>query len=262
MKRSALITALCCVCTLGVHAQYTVSTIPNPRNENAVAFVANPDSILSQGDADEIQAIAERLNAATEVELVTVVLNSIGEADAFDFSLDLFNTWGIGDKEQNRGVMIFFALESRDIRIVTGGGIEGVLPDATCNTIVYDSIIPWLSAGDYGYGLTKGAQTIEEMLTTDAAKAELLLGYHAKQPNAGPWNFLAIIALFIALIAGWKMYRQKHPAPIRDHNDSDSSSNHHSSWGGWSGGGFSGGGFSGGSFGGGVSFGGGAGGKF
>lgn len=264
MKRYIILIIAYCIGIFDLHAQYTVSSVPNPRDIDATAFVANPNAILSNEDANQLQEIAARLHTATEAELVTVVLGNIGEADAFDFSLELFNTWGIGDKEKNTGILIFFALESRDIRIVTGGGVEGLLTDAVCSEIVNGIMIPLLREGNYGEGLIAGAKGIEQVLSTDAAKAELLLGYHPKPVTETPWSIFSVISLIIAAIAAWKKYREKHPAkyhPSDFGNDSPSQHSHGGFYGGVHGGGF-GGGFHGGSFGGGVSFGGGAGGKF
>ena len=131
---SLLLVAVFC---LSLHATvYTPSTVPHPRRMDAKAFVSNPDAILSVSETAAIQRVAQQLNQVTGVELVTVVLSDIGDADAFEFSIELFNRWGIGDREKKNGVLVFFALQSRDIRIITGGGMEGLLPDATCSCLV------------------------------------------------------------------------------------------------------------------------------
>ena len=195
---SLLIVAVCCLSVQAV--VYTPSTVPHPRRMDATAFVSNPDAILSISEVAAIQRVAQQLNQATGVELVTVVLNDIGDADAFIFSLELFNRWGIGDREKKNGVLVFFALQSRDIRITTGGGMEGILPDATCSRIIHNEMIPLLSDGRYGAGLLAGNRAIATRLTDQHALEELLLGYQRRPVSESPWQELSILSLLVALI--------------------------------------------------------------
>ena len=188
-----------CLCAVSVQAQYTVNTVPNPRHTDAEAYVANPDGILSADCVNVLNKISRMLYEQTEVELVTVVLSSIGYEDVFDFSLELFNTWGIGSKEKNLGVLMLIAMESHDIRIVTGGGVEGLLPDATCADIIYDEMIPAFREDNPERGILRGASAIYEHLTNDAAKAELVLGWKPEPVSESPYKGLSIISLLVML---------------------------------------------------------------
>lgn len=298
MRRFVFLSFLSALFLLPLQAvTYTPQTVPNPRVTDASAYVANPDGILTAEQVRAIEQVAQQLYQTTGVEMVTVALGNIGYEDAFDFSVALFNQWGIGRKGDNTGLLIFFALQSRDIRITTGGGLEGLLPDAVCERILQEDIIPLLRDGQYGEGLLVGNQAVAKRLTSDKALAELLLGYRPKPVTEQPWSAFAFGALLVALIAllrfwlsprcprckkkGIKRTSQiivpatyiaagqgvRHcSCPACGHKwdvpftipKLYRSAGYSSS----SGGGFRGGSFGGGSFGGGVSFGGGAGGKF
>ena len=296
MKR--FVSILFLLSSLALWAYDKPSDIPNPRHTDAHAFVSNPDGILSRDEVARITEIASRCEAISKVELVTVVVDDIGYNDAFDFSLALFNHWGIGNRETNSGVLIFLARQSRDIRIVTGGGVEGLLPDADCKYIIENDMIPLLSRDRYGEGLLAGNKAIFETLTTDAAQAELLLGYKAKPVTTEPWSTFAIFCL-VFIVFLWVHYSMQPKCPkcrqrdVKKHNETLRAATYaaaglgmthyvcnccgntwnqsytisrlvRSSMSGYGGGGSfrGGGGFSSGSFGGGMSFGGGAGGKF
>ena len=64
-----------------------------------------------------------------------VAVGSIGEQDLESFSNELFARWGIGQKENNNGVLVLFVLDQRKIRFEVGYGMEGILPDAVCKRI-------------------------------------------------------------------------------------------------------------------------------
>ena len=167
-----LLTALFCVLT--VSAQYTPQTVPSPKDQGQEFYVANPDTLLNDSDVVFLNRCARMLDEATHVELCVVALRSIGDADAFDFSYELFQTWGIGRQGQNTGVLILFVLDSHDIRIMTGTGIEGILTDARCSQIIREDMTPAFREGNYGEGLCLGALRIYEICTDGSAPEELL----------------------------------------------------------------------------------------
>lgn len=160
--------------TMVQSAEYTPSTVPDPKKEGQQYYVSNPDAILSDSDVVFLNRCAARLEAQTQVELCVVALGSIGEVDCFDFCYELFQRWGIGGKNKNTGVLVCFVLDSHDIRIMTGTGIEGVLTDARCASIIRTEMVPSFKAGRYGEGLCLGALAIYEECTDGEAPEELL----------------------------------------------------------------------------------------
>jgi len=158
--------------TMAHAIEYTPATVPDPKINGQDFYVANPDAIIADSDVVFLNKCAASLQKQTDVELCVVALSSIGDADCFEFCYELFQRWGIGGKGKNTGVLMFFALESHDFRIMTGTGIEGVLTDAECSRI-YHSLIPIFRDGDYGGGLCIGAMKIYEVCTDGEAPEEL-----------------------------------------------------------------------------------------
>ena len=155
-------------------AVYTPASVPNPKTQGQAFYVANPDAILPDSSVIWLNTCAARLESATRVELCVVALESIGESEAFDFAYELFQRWGLGREGQNTGVLMLFVLDSHDIRIMTGVGIESVLTDAQCSKIIHDDMIPAFRAEHYGDGLCLGALRIYELCTDGEAPEELL----------------------------------------------------------------------------------------
>ena len=153
---------------------YTPAEVPNPKTEGQQHYVSNPDDILADSSVIWLNTCASMLESKTNVELCVVALESIDDADAFDFAYELFQRWGIGRKGQNTGVLILFVLDSHDLRIMTGTGIEGVLTDAKCSQIMHDDMFPAFRNGDYDAGICLGALDIYETCTNGDAPEELL----------------------------------------------------------------------------------------
>ncbi|MBO4250542.1 MAG: TPM domain-containing protein [Paludibacteraceae bacterium] len=162
-------------CSALVYAgEYTPSTVPNPKLAGQEFYVSNPDSIMTENDVNNFNYLARELEDSTKVELCAVALESIGEMDCFDFAYELFQRWGIGGKNKNTGVLILFVLDSHDIRIMTGTGIEGVLTDAICANIIQKYMVPCFRSGLYGSGICMGGLAIYEECTGGEAPEELV----------------------------------------------------------------------------------------
>lgn len=199
MRRYLINIILLVACTSVWATSYMPSSVPNPRDWDRYAYVANPDGILTSSEVASISQVARKIDEMVGVEVVTVVLDDISGQDAFTFAFQLFNLWGIGNKETNQGVLILFALSSRDIHITTGGGMEGLLPDARCSAILNDEMIPLLREGNYGEGLLAGNKAIGRLVTSPEAQAELLLGYRAKPVTESPWVGFSFVSLLVAV---------------------------------------------------------------
>ena len=59
---------------------------------------------------------------------------------------------------------ILLVESEREIRFVTGYGLEGVLPDAICKRIQTQRMLPYFRRGDYDGGMTAGMEAIRATL--------------------------------------------------------------------------------------------------
>ena len=64
----------------------------------------------------------------------------------------MYQAWGIGKKGEDKGVLIFLAAKERQVRIETGYGVEGIIPDGLAGEILDRYAIPYFKQGDYGRG--------------------------------------------------------------------------------------------------------------
>lgn len=153
---------------------YRPKDVPDPKQGGQWEYVSNPDGIIGGDDVAYLNKCARMLEEKTKAEMAVVAVQSIGSQDMFDFTYRLFQLWGVGKEGKNTGVLICFVLDSHDIRIMTGQGIEGVLPDAVCKRIIDEDMIPSFREGKYGEGLCLGALRIYEKCTSGDAPEELL----------------------------------------------------------------------------------------
>lgn len=231
----------------------------------------NPPRLVSDlagfMSSQEQAALEQKLVAysdSTSNEIAIVTVQSIGQYDIADYTVQLYNKWKIGGKKNNNGLLILAAKDERKIWITSGYGLEGALPDGLIGQIIRDEIEPNFKRADFYAGFEAGTNALME-----AARGEYTAEpkkKHEKGGGIGTGIFIVIVILiFLAASrggggggggllnsAGWiaaSMLSNRHSG---------------SGWGGgsggWGGGSSGGGGFGG--FGGGSSGGGGAGGSW
>lgn len=151
---------------------YRVDEIPNVQRADAGRFVSNPDGILSAEAVARLDRLCDSLRRAGTAETAVVAVREIDGDDLFEFAHALFTAWGVGRAERNDGLGILLVEGRREVRFVTGDGLEGVLPDAVCKRIQLNDMIPYFRRGDYGGGMVAGLEAVARRLSDADAAAE------------------------------------------------------------------------------------------
>jgi len=139
---------------------------------------------------------------------------SIGENGDYNmYANGLYQAWGIGKKGEDKGVLIFLTVKERKIRIETGYGVEGILPDGRVGEILDQYVVPFLKEGHYGKGLYNAMYACSAYIAKDAnvqiTGASLPYSTPAKL-NKRKIGLLEIIIFFIvaAILLGTRTGRE------------------------------------------------------
>ncbi len=188
-------------------ATYTVNSVPNVQIADSTRFVSNPDGILSEDAEERANGILRQLRQNTSAEVVCVAVDDT-DTDIDDFATDLFRTWGIGKKDKNNGVLLLIVMDQRKVVIRTGTGIEGLLPDGLCGSIIRANITPRFREGDYDGGTLGALADISGILSTPEAREEIMSKY-ANNESADGGNFdifgfyITLCGVIAAICLGW-----------------------------------------------------------
>ncbi len=124
-------------------------------------FLVNDfDNTLTIDQHEVLEAKLVAFDDSTSTQIAVVIIPSLNENDIDDYSVKLFREWGIGTKKNNNGVLLLIAKQDHRLRITTGYGVEGALPDITCKEIIDDIIVPQLKGEDYYKGIDAGTDAI------------------------------------------------------------------------------------------------------
>lgn len=122
--------------------------------------VVDQANILTDQQEQQLTSKLAAHEKKTSNQVVVVTLPSLQGYDIADYGYQLGRHWKIGQKNLDNGVLLIVAPNERKVRIETGYGLEGVLPDVLANQIIQDQILPHFRNGDFAGGIEAGTQAI------------------------------------------------------------------------------------------------------
>lgn len=141
---------------------FSQSEIPDvPKKQTSLYDNAG---ILSSNEQKALERKLIRYSDSTSTQIVIVTLQNIGGNDIALFGAELGEKWGIGQADEDNGVLILVAIDERKVTIQTGGGMEHLLTDALSSRIIRNIITPNFKQGDYYSGLDQATDTIFQIM--------------------------------------------------------------------------------------------------
>lgn len=131
--------------------------------ERATPVVPSPDGLITDraGVIDgatraRLTRLLEELQQKTGAEIAVLTVDTTAPLDDFSYAMEVADTWKVGKKGEDTGVLVLVAVRDRKIRILTGYGVEGVLPDGLVGAIQDRYMLPAFRAGNIAEGVWQG----------------------------------------------------------------------------------------------------------
>lgn len=209
MKRLLVVAALL-IAVVAEARPYRVEDVPNVQVVDRSRYTSNPDGLLSAEAVRAIDIACDSLRQRGLAQIAVVAVRDIAEEDVFTFAHRLFSMWGVGGRESDNGLGILLVLEKREIRFVTGEGLEGILSDALCKRIQQRYMVEPLGRGDYDGGMVAGVAAVASLLSKgelpssneDMSEEEIIAIFS---------TIFAMVAILIVII--FMAYRAAHRCP-------------------------------------------------
>jgi uncharacterized protein len=237
-------------------------------------FVIDPAGKIDSKTTERLEKLLKDLENKTTAQVKLLVVETTSGEDIFDFSQRHALLWQLGQKGKDNGALIVLAINDRNVRIHTGKGLEGSLPDSWTGTTSRRIAQQYFKSGQYSAGIEELTKLTALRVAEDAG---VTLDGNPQPVDNRPvdagWSpglpfiiFLIVLIFIFARGSGGRRrrYQRTWGGPFFGGIGGLPSTGGWTSTSGsdWSGGGFGGGfgGGGGGSFGGGGDFGGGGGG--
>jgi uncharacterized protein len=243
------------------------------KNLKPQGYVNDFAGVLSAEAKEKLAALCAEVDQKANAQIAVVTVSSLEGQPVEQFANDLFTQWGVGPKQQDRGVMILLAPNDRKYRIEVGYGLEPILPDGKVGGFGREAV-GFLRQNDYNGAILLMAQRVATVIAADRnVTLDTLAGGFPPEsaPSSGEpgdslfpmsgvvWLLIVVVFLFFP-ISGFflRLLFGGLIGPRRRGRGWGMGGPWYGGGGSWGGGGFGGGGGGFGGFGGGSSGGGGA----
>ena len=116
-------------------------------------YINDYAQVLTPETKEYILNNSNALCEKTKAQIVVVTINSLEGRDISEYSLELFRSWGIGDKKLNNGLLILLSIEDREIKIDVGDGLEGRINDSKAGRFLDEYSGPYFKSNDWDTGI-------------------------------------------------------------------------------------------------------------
>jgi uncharacterized protein len=125
--------------------------------------------MLSEEQRQRVEALLADLEDATGAQGAILTIDTLDGEPIEDFSLRVAETWKLGQKGKDNGVLVLIARDDRKMRIEVGYGLEGALTDALSSRILDEIMRPRFRAGDFGGGIEAATDVIARTIRGEQA---------------------------------------------------------------------------------------------
>ena len=116
----------------------------------------------------QLETRLEQLEKDTGAQVAILILPSLEGEVLEDFALKVAETWQLGRKDIDDGVLILVAEAERKIRIEVGYGLEGAIPDVTAKRIIDGLMTPRFREGDFSGGISAAVDALDKLIRGEA----------------------------------------------------------------------------------------------
>jgi uncharacterized protein len=150
---------LCALCVFAVNFACAEVAVPP-----LTARVTDLTGTLSPSQRDaleqELRAFETRKGSQIAVLIVPTTQPEVVE----QYALRVAESWKLGRKGVDDGVLLLIAKDDRALRVEVGYGLEGVIPDAVANRVIDEIIVPFFKQGDFYGGIQAGVSRLTRLV--------------------------------------------------------------------------------------------------
>ena len=169
------------------HAQFDI-----PKKPSFQTSVYDYADVLNPQEEKELENKLVRYSDSTSTQIVVISIEDLKGEDIGVLATNWAHKWGIGQENEDNGMIILLSKNDREISIRSGYGIEDRMTAGITGEIIRNVITPYFKVDNYFEGLDKGADAIFEVLKGKYKGSR-------KESN-NPLPFILIVIFIIILL--------------------------------------------------------------
>lgn len=179
--------------------------------------VVDQANLLSAAEKQAISQKILQLHEDGKAQIGVVIVPTTGQEDIFDYAMRIAEKWKLGSAKRDNGILMAIAVNDRRIQILTGYGLEGIMPDIIVSRIIRNQITPYFKQAQYAQGIDAGLTEITRILNQDPEVAtqaaqelkerqeQALHEQQAKEKTFTTVLIILVIGIFASFIVGKRL---------------------------------------------------------
>ncbi|QSX78466.1 TPM domain-containing protein [Agrilutibacter solisilvae] len=196
LHAGAMVALLACAPALA--AAQTLAAVP-PLTGPVIDTTASIDAMTRS----RLEAQAVALQQRKGSQLQVLVVPTTQPEDIAQYAVRAYETYRLGRKGVDDGLLLVVAKDDRRARIEVGYGLEGAIPDATAIRVINEYLVPKFRAGDFGGGLLDATGTLVKLVDGEPLPAPMAATPRGAggEREGGNWLFGLFAAFIVAQVA-------------------------------------------------------------
>lgn len=166
-----------------------------PERPNPPRLVNDYVGVMSGNEREALERKLVRLNDTTSTQIAIAIIPTYGDYDRAQYTFELGQRWGVGQKGKDNGIMITVAIQDRKYFIATGYGAEGAIPDAIAKRIENEVMRPNFREDNFYKGLDEATTLIARRIAGEYEAEEV-----AEEGSGVSGLFIIILIVFLIFI--------------------------------------------------------------
>lgn len=186
-------------------------------------FISDNANMLNKETKKKIYDLNKQLAASTngaQLQVVTVPELPSGESIE-SYAEKIFNQLGIGNKDENNGVLYLIALEDREFRLEVGYGLEGLITDSTADDIINDDdVVEDFGDEKYDAAVSQVVDEVFEIMNSKTALVDSQIAAITRTKRNSQllfWLQIVILSIGILLFAGFLISSLRGRSLMKQH---------------------------------------------
>jgi uncharacterized protein len=122
--------------------------------------VVDNANILSATERTTLTATLRAYEERTTNQIVVLTVPTISPDSIEDYANQVFQSWKLGQKGKDNGILVVVVPQERRLRIEVGYGLEATLTDGAAGDIIRTWMTPAFKGGNYDKGVDDGVAAI------------------------------------------------------------------------------------------------------
>src|SRR5437868_3937950 len=138
----------------------------NPKQIRPPGYVTDLAGVVTSETKTRLENLCAEVEQKTGAQIAVVTVHSLEGESIENYSVDLYKQFGVGQKSDNRGVLLLIAPEEHRYRVEVGYGLEPVINDARAGD-AGRAMVPFLRQGDYGAAIEIATGMLAKYIADD-----------------------------------------------------------------------------------------------